>query len=101
MVVEFSIVPLGTGSSVSDKVARVLKTVIESGLPYKINPMGTVVEGEWDEVMDLINACRQEVLRESERVLIRIDIDDRPGRKGVIEGKVASVEKKLGTTLSK
>jgi len=50
MLVQFSIVPLGTGESVSQSVAEVIRIVDESGLPYRTNPMGTVVEGEWDEL---------------------------------------------------
>ncbi len=46
MLVEFSVVPIGAGVSVSPQIARVLKIVAESGLPYKANPMGTVLEGE-------------------------------------------------------
>ena len=54
ILAEFSIVPLGKGESVSAIVARVLKIVAESGIPYKANPMGTVLEGEWDRVMGII-----------------------------------------------
>ncbi len=45
ILAEFSIVPLGKGVSVSPVVARVLKIVAGSGIPYKANPMGTVLEG--------------------------------------------------------
>jgi len=59
MLTEFSIIPIGIGSSIGDQIAEVLKIVDASGLPYRINPMGTVVEGEWDDTMRLIkNAMR-------------------------------------------
>ena len=48
MIVSFSVIPMGSSTSVGDKIAEILKIVDKSGLPYKINPMGTVVEGEWD-----------------------------------------------------
>jgi uncharacterized protein (TIGR00106 family) len=54
MLVGFSIIPIGSSSSIGDQIAEVLKIVDTSGMPYKINPMGTIVEGRWDEIMKLI-----------------------------------------------
>ncbi|MCP5005178.1 MAG: thiamine-binding protein, partial [Planctomycetes bacterium] len=45
MVVNFSIVPIGKGSSLSTQIAEVLKIVDESGLNYKLHAMGTILEG--------------------------------------------------------
>lgn len=101
MLVEFSIVPLGTGSSIGDQLADVLKIVDASGLPYKINPMGTVVEGEWDEVMGLIKRCHAAVMKTGERTLTTIAIDDRKGKPNRIEEKVKSIERRIGKSLKK
>ena len=80
VLAEFSIVPLGAGASVSPFVAEVMKIVEESGVSYKANPMGTVVEGDWDAVMGVIRKCHDVVMRGSERVLTSIKIDDRKGK---------------------
>lgn len=101
MIAQFSIVPLGVGVSVSQYIARVINIVDESGLPYKLHAMGTIVEGDWDQVMALIKKCRDILMDEVERLLIDIKIDDRKGVTGRIEGKVKSVEEKLGRTLKK
>jgi uncharacterized protein (TIGR00106 family) len=101
MLVEFSIVPLGKGPSVGDDVARVLKIVDNSGLPYKLNPMGTVVEGNWDDIMALIKKCHQSVLRGNERIVTSIKIDDRKKHQKMIEKKVESLEKRLHKSLKK
>jgi len=101
MLVEFSIVPVGKGSSISDDVAKVLNIVDKSGLPYKINPMGTVVEGNWDDIMELIKKCHSIVLKGGERVVTSIKIDDRKKRRNMIERKVMSVEKRLHRSLKK
>jgi uncharacterized protein (TIGR00106 family) len=101
MLVEFSIIPIGKGSSLGDDIAKVLKMVDESKLPYKINPMGTVVEGSWDDVVRLIKKCHNTVMKNSERIITTISIDDRKGRPSRIEEKVRSVEKRLGKTLRK
>lgn len=101
MIAQFSIVPLGMGVSVSEYVAKVIKIVDESGLSYKMHAMGTIVEGDWDEVMSLIKKCRDTLMDEVDRVVIDIKIDDRKGATGRIEAKVKSVEEKLGKSVKK
>jgi uncharacterized protein (TIGR00106 family) len=101
MIAHFSIVPIGAGESISEHVAVIIRMVDESGLPYRANPMGTVVEGEWDEVMALIGSCHRKMLDRSPRVLTSITIDDRPGKPDRITGKIQSVEKRLGREIKK
>jgi len=101
MLIEFSIVPVGSGSSISERVAEVLKIVDASGLPYKINPMGTVIEGQWDEVMKIVRKCHMTVIKKGERVLTDIKIDDRKGMPNRIDAKVKSIERRIGKPLKK
>jgi uncharacterized protein (TIGR00106 family) len=101
MLVEFSIIPLGSGSSIGDEIAKVIKIVDSSGLSYKVNPMGTVVEGKWDEVMGLIKRCHQAVFRNQDRVITMISIDDRKRKPNRIDEKVRSIERRLGKELKK
>jgi uncharacterized protein (TIGR00106 family) len=101
MIVQFSIVPLGKAPGIGDDVAKVLKIVDNSGLSYKITPMGTVVEGSWDDIMGLIKKCHRLVLKNGERALTSITIDDRKRRKNMMEEKIRSVEKRLGKSLRK
>jgi len=101
MLVEFSVVPLGVGESVSQYVAECMKIVEDSSLSYKINPMGTVVEGEYDEVMALVKRCHMRIVDLCPRVITTVKIDDRRGAKGMIDRKILSVEKKLGKKLKK
>ncbi len=101
MLVEFSIVPIGVGTSLSEYIAEVLKLVEESGLPYKINPMGTCVEGDWKDVMALIKKCHRIVMKKADRVIINIKIDDRKDKPLHLDDKIKSVEKRLGKKLKK
>jgi len=102
MMVEFSIIPIGSGEGVSEFVARALVLVDKSGLDYKITPMGTIVEGSWDEVIGLIKECHAEVLKDAARIVTKITIDDRPGRAdGRFARKIESVEAHLGRKLKK
>ncbi len=100
VMVEFSVVPLGKGASLSAVVAKVLWIVAKSGVRYKANPMGTVLEGSWEEVMGVIKKCHDEVMRDSERAVTSITIDDRKGQDARIEQKLESVEQKLGMKLN-
>ncbi len=101
ILVEFSVVPLGAGVSISPQIAKVLKIVSASGISYKANPMGTVLEGEWDTVMGVIKKCHDAVMSDSERALTTITIDDRKGKEARIEKKLESVEQKLGMKLNR
>jgi uncharacterized protein (TIGR00106 family) len=96
VVVSFSIVPLDKGVSLGKYVARVMELVEESGLDYRLTPMSTIVEGEWDEVFDLIGRCHQRMREDSVRVVTTIKVDDREGATGRLDGKVESVERHMG-----
>ncbi len=99
MIANFSVVPIGEGNSLSSQVAEVLKIVDESGINYKLHSMGTILEGDWDEILRLIKKCHERTLEDSNRVLTTITIDDRKGKSGRIVGKIQSVERKLGKEL--
>ena len=101
MLVDLSIVPIGAGSSIGDRLAEVLSIIDASGLPYKVNPMGTVIEGEWDDIMRLIKKCHRAVMKSGERALTTIIIDDRKGKPNRIEEKVKSIERRIGKLLKK
>jgi len=101
MLAEFSIIPIGVGSSIGDRLAEVLKIVDSSGLPYKVNPMGTVVEGEWDDIMKLIRKCHKTVMKTGDRVVTTVSIDDRKGKPNRIDEKIKSIERRIGKSLKK
>lgn len=101
MMVEFTVVPLGTGASVSPVIARVMKIVMDSGVRYKANPMGTVIEGEWGQLMDLVRKCHDEAMKDADRVVTSIKIDDYKGKGFRLDTKLESVEHKLGKKLER
>ena len=89
------------GDSVSADVARVIDIIDKSGLPYKLTAMSTLIEGDWDRVMKVINKARLMLRRKHSRVYIIINIDDRKGAKNRLTGKIKSVEKKLKREVKK
>jgi uncharacterized protein (TIGR00106 family) len=101
LLLEFSMSPLDRGESLSAYVARSLDIVDKSGVPYRINPMGTVLEGEWDEVFGVVRKCFDEMRGDCNRISIAIKVDYRKGRSGRLDSKIASVEKRLKRELDK
>ncbi len=101
VLLEFSMSPLGMGESVSKYVMRSLDIIDKSGLDYEFHSMGTVIEGEWDEVMDVLRKCFEAMSSDCSRISVGVKIDYRKGAEGRIRGKVKSVETKLGRELKK
>ena len=93
--VEFSIFPLDKGESLSPYVARALKLIQNSGLPYELNAMGTCVEGEWNDVMALVDRCFEALEKDCNRISLSLKADYRKGPTGRMNSKVASVREKL------
>lgn len=95
MLAAFSITPLGVGESVSDYVADAVRVVRESGLPNRTDAMFTSIEGEWDEVMDVVKRAVNAVAARAPRVSLVLKADLRPGVTAGLTAKVESVERHL------
>jgi uncharacterized protein (TIGR00106 family) len=95
VLLEFSMSPLGKGESVGKYVSRSLDIIDKSGVDYRLNPMGTVLEGEWDEVLRVVTQCYERMKKDCKRISCTIKVDYRKGHSGRLGGKVASVEKRL------
>ena len=95
-LLEFSMSPLGVGESVSEYVARCVKIVEQSGLDFELHAMGTIVEGEIDELLEVLRQCFAALAPACQRISCAAKFDYRQGATGRIKGKVASVEKQLG-----
>ncbi|HZT67479.1 MAG TPA: MTH1187 family thiamine-binding protein [Acidimicrobiales bacterium] len=96
MIVAFSVTPLGVGDSVGDLVAEAVAVARQSGLPCETNAMFTNLEGEWDEVMEVVKACVAKVAEAAPRVSLVLKADYRPGTTNAMVTKVASLERRLG-----
>ncbi|MEC4672993.1 MAG: MTH1187 family thiamine-binding protein [Nitrospirota bacterium] len=95
VLLEFSMSPLGKGESVGKYVSRSLDIIDRSGVGYRLNPMGTVLEGEWDEVFEVVRQCYEAMKKDCPRISCTVKVDYRKGKKGRLSGKVASIEKRL------
>ena len=93
MLVAFSVSPLGGESeNVGAAVAEAVRVVRESGLPNETTAMFTTVEGEWDEVMDVVRRATEVLLAKCPRVSLVLKADIRPGHTGQLTAKVDRVE---------
>lgn len=101
MLASFAAVPMGLEGGVKHQVAEALAIVDASGLAYKLGAMNTTIEGEPDEVMEVILRCHRRMLELAPRVLTSIAIDERKGVAGRIIGKVKDVEEVLGKKLER
>ena len=79
VLLEFSIAPVGQGESVSEHVARVIDLIDRSGVAYQLTPMGTILEGSFDEVMAVVAACFHALEPDCPRIGMNLKMDYKPG----------------------
>ena len=75
MLLELSVIPLGRGRSFSADLADLMKIIDASGLDYRLTPAGTVIEGNWDELMDVAKKCHGTMRGKTERVITLMKLD--------------------------
>ena len=98
MLAAFSVAPsvAGPDGSVHEAVAAAVKVVRDSGLPNQTDSMFTTIEGEWDEVFDVIKRATDAVGAYGSRVSLVLKADIRPGHTGELTGKLDRLEAALG-----
>jgi uncharacterized protein (TIGR00106 family) len=101
MMVQISILPISDQVSISEPVASALKIIAKSGLEYRLTPMGTLLMGEWNDVMPVVKKCHEAVRENFDRVVTQIKIDDNKDSQHGFDGKVKAVEEKAGIELMK
>lgn len=99
MLVAFSVAPTTAAEeddgSLAKAVAEAVRVVRDSGLPYELNSMFTIVEGEWDEVFSVIKRATDAVAATSSRVSLSIKADIRPGYTDQLTEKVQRIQEQL------
>ena len=95
VLVAFSVTPLGVGEDVGEIVAEAIRVVRDSGLPNQTDAMFTTIEGDWDEVMDVIKSAVEKVQEYSPRVSMVLRADIRPSVGDGLTSKVDDLERYL------
>ena len=99
VLLEFSMFPTDQGESVSDFVKRSLEIIDDSGLDYRLGPMGTTIEGEIDQVLDVVRRCFERMSADCNRIAASMKMDWRRGQGGRLTAKVESLRQKTGRDL--
>jgi len=92
---EFSMFPTDKGESVSTYVSQIIGLIDKSGITYQLTPMGTILEGRWDEVFGVITSCFKVLEPQSNRISSSIKVDYRKGDKSRMKSKIEKIESLL------
>ena len=97
VIAEFTIVPMGVGTSVSKYIAACQKVLEDAKLRIELHAYGTNIEGEWDTVVSALRKCHEVVHGMGvPRISTILKIGTRTDRDQTLENKVRSVNEKLG-----
>lgn len=101
VLAEFQMFPTDKGESVSKYVSQIIGLVDQSGLSYQLTPMGTILEGSWEEVFGLITRCFEKLEQQSNRISVSIKVDYRKGDESRMKSKIKKVESLLRKEVEK
>jgi uncharacterized protein (TIGR00106 family) len=99
VLLEFAMNPPDRGTGLAPYVARILDVVDRSGLTYRLTPMGTILEGSYDEVMKVVGDCFRALEPDCPRIGMNLKMDYRAGSDSRLSSKVEAVERELGRKL--
>ncbi|MDQ1266540.1 MAG: hypothetical protein QG635_1692 [Bacteroidota bacterium] len=101
VLVEFAMFPTDKGESVSAYVSQIIDIIDRSGLQYKLTPMGTIIEGSFDQVMSVIGDCFKKLEPQCGRIYSTIKIDYRTGENSRMKSKTEKIEKLLDRNIQR
>ena len=99
VLLEFAMNPPDRGTGLSPYVARILDVVDRSGVAYQLTPMGTILEGSFDEVMKVVGDCFRALEPDCPRIGMNLKMDYKPGNDSRLRSKIDAVERELGRKL--
>lgn len=96
VIVDFTVIPIGVGVSLSKYVAVCEKILLEKKIKHSLHANGTNVEGEWDDVFKAIKACHIEIHKMgAPRISTSIKVGTRTDKEQTMQDKINSVQAKL------
>ena len=97
VLMQFAMFPTDKGASASEYVSRVIAMIRESGLPYQLSAMGTIIETETlDEAQVIVKKAYDLLSNDCTRVYCTVTFDIRNGKSGRMSKKIAAIEEKIG-----
>lgn len=93
---DFCLVPLGVGVSLSAYVAECQSVFVDRGLKHQLHAYGTNVEGEWADVFSAIEECHTRIhSMGAARITSTIKLGTRTDKLQSMQEKIDSVNAKL------
>lgn len=97
VLMQFAMFPTDKGASASPYVSRIIAMIRESGIPYQLSAMGTIIETDTlAEAQAIVTQAYALLQADCSRVYCTVTFDIREGKTGRMQQKVASVEEKIG-----
>ncbi|RLD48745.1 MAG: thiamine-binding protein [Bacteroidetes bacterium] len=98
VLLEFAMFPTSKeGSSSSPYVSKIIEMIKNSGVSYKLTPMGTIIETETvAEALKIVEKSYAVLEPFSERVYSTLTMDIRKGKNNRMSQKIESIENKIG-----
>jgi len=100
-LVSVAIVPLGVGDSLSGHIAEVVRVIEASGLQNRTTSMSTEIEGDWDDVMNVVKEATFVFASKGIRTSVILRADIRPGRTNTINSKIEKLDSILSESASR
>ena len=96
LIVDFCLIPLGVGVSLSPYIAECQRIIQSYDLEHKTHAFGTNIEGDWDVVMVAVKQCHEQIHKMgAPRITSTLKIGTRTDIEQSMRDKVSSVESKL------
>ena len=96
VLVAVAIAPFGVGEELAPYVSQAVKVIRDSGLPNRTYSMFTEIEGEYDEVMQVVKDATFVLAEAGIRTEVILKADIRPGFTDTMNTKVQKVDDILG-----
>lgn len=96
VLMEFAIFPTDKGKSVSSDVSKVIQLIKNSGYPYQLTAMGTLIETEKvSEALNIVDKAAEILQTDAERIYSTIKLDIKKNASNMLVEKVKSINQKL------
>ena len=93
--IDFCLVPIGVGTSLSAYIKECIEIIQKDGLSYELGPNGTAIEGDWERVFECVRKCHEKIhAHGAPRIYTTMKVNTRTDKEQKFTDKVKSVLEK-------
>lgn len=100
MLFSLTMYPIGGADALEDPISEVVAEIDRAGLAYEVTGMDTVIEGDFGQVLPVVQRAHEKLRERYPRVFTLLAIDDHAGSSQRISGAVHDVEERVGRSRS-